>query len=60
MRKKVIKSLEEMEKTPLVVISVVIVAIGAYKSVTGDSLGGHVMVAGVSFFIGTIMGRILK
>ena len=60
MRKKVIKSLEEMEKTPLVVISVVIVAIGAYKRVTGDSLGGHVMVAGVSFLVGAIMGRILK
>lgn len=60
MRNKVIKSLEEMEKTPLVVISVVIVAIGAYKSVTGDAIGDHIMVAGVSFLVGAIMGRILK
>ena len=60
MKERILKTLRELDDSPLVVISVVIVAIGAYKSVTGDSLGGHVMVAGVSFFIGTIMGRILK
>ena len=60
MKERILKTLRELDDSPLVVIAAVVAAIGAYKSVSGDAIGGYVMVAGMSFFIGSIMGRILK
>ena len=60
MKERILKAIRELDDSPLVVIAAVVAAIGAYKSITGDAIGDHIMVAGVSFLVGAIMGRILK